>query len=63
MISCGKHNRYGHPDQAVLERLARAGSVIFRTDEKGAVLIRTDGETVRISQWGETGADAPTRKK
>lgn len=63
VISCGKHNRYGHPDQAVLERLARAGSVIFRTDEKGAVLIRTDGETVRISQWGETGADAPTRKK
>lgn len=40
LISVGRHNRYGHPDPRVLERLARAGIQVFRTDRHGAILLR-----------------------
>ena len=39
VISCGRGNRYGHPHQETLERLAAAGSEVFRTDRNGAVRI------------------------
>jgi competence protein ComEC len=48
IISVGKNNRYGHPDQEVLERLEQEGAHIFRTDESGAVLFHTDGEKLTI---------------
>ena len=40
VISCGRHNRYGHPHAETLERLRAAGCVIRRTDQEGAVLVR-----------------------
>ncbi|WP_282200332.1 DNA internalization-related competence protein ComEC/Rec2 [Collibacillus ludicampi] len=48
IISVGKNNRYGHPDQEVLERLEQEGARMIRTDEAGAVLCRTDGENLTI---------------
>ena len=39
VISVGE-NRYGHPTQEALERLAEVGAVIYRTDESGAVTVR-----------------------
>ncbi|MCF0185648.1 MAG: DNA internalization-related competence protein ComEC/Rec2 [Bacteroidaceae bacterium] len=35
LISCGERNSYGHPHQAVLERLAETGFEIRRTDKEG----------------------------
>ncbi len=40
IISVGENNRYGHPAQDVLDRLARFGCEVYRTDLQGAVLIR-----------------------
>jgi len=40
VISCGRHNRYGHPHAETLERLRAVGCVIRRTDQEGAVLVR-----------------------
>ncbi len=40
VISCGKHNMYGHPSPETLERLEASGCKIFRTDQDGAVVIR-----------------------
>ena len=37
IISCGKNNRYGHPHRETLEYLEETGTVILRTDEKGAI--------------------------
>jgi len=48
IVSCGRNNRYGHPDRGVLARTARAGSLLFRTDRHGAVSIATDGRRVRV---------------
>jgi competence protein ComEC len=44
IISVGADNHFGHPDQAVLNRLAQLGdNTILRTDERGTVEFVTDG--------------------
>jgi competence protein ComEC len=44
VISVGAENRYGHPDPAVLARLAASGEVaVIRTDQDGTVEFVTDG--------------------
>ena len=44
IVSCGAWNRYGHPAQAVLDRL-RAGNVkLYRTDLQGEITITTRGK-------------------
>jgi competence protein ComEC len=44
VISVGAENRFGHPHQAVLDRLAEPGDVaVLRTDEQGTVEFVTDG--------------------
>lgn len=40
IISAGKNNRYGHPAQALLERLSAFGCTVYRTDLQGSILIR-----------------------
>ncbi|WP_346834333.1 ComEC/Rec2 family competence protein [Paenibacillus polymyxa] len=40
VISVGASNTYGHPNKAVLERLAEIDSAIYRTDTMGEVQIR-----------------------
>ncbi|MCL5435746.1 MAG: MBL fold metallo-hydrolase [Patescibacteria group bacterium] len=42
-ISVGVKNRYGHPADEVLERLAAHGVTIDRTDEEGALEYQSDG--------------------
>lgn len=44
LISAGNGNRYGHPHEETLERVKECGAGIYRTDEMGAVTIRTDGK-------------------
>ena len=43
VFSVGAKNRYGHPYQLVLDRLARAGIRILRTDRDGDVTFVSDG--------------------
>jgi competence protein ComEC len=46
VISVGARNVYGHPRQEVLERLAEARVLTYRTDMDGAVTFYLDGKTV-----------------
>lgn len=48
VISCGKGNRYGHPHQETLERLAAVGTAIYRTDEKGAIIVEVSENKVKV---------------
>ena len=48
VISCGKGNRYGHPHQETLERLAAVGTAIYRTDEKGAIIVEVSEDKVKV---------------
>ena len=55
VISAGRNNRFGHPDNLVLRRLRLAGAEIFRTDVDGAVLFMSDGKRVWKECWKEDG--------
>ncbi len=46
VISCGRNNRYGHPHEETLARLAACGCVILRTDLGGAVRVTVDRENM-----------------
>ena len=39
-ISVGANNRYGHPSQAVLDRLAQYGCIVYCTDEYGTLVYK-----------------------
>jgi competence protein ComEC len=51
VISVGKGNKYGHPNQEVLELLEKYGIKILRTDEDGDIKIISDGENYAISNF------------
>lgn len=49
VISCGRGNRYGHPDAEVLKRLEEREVEILRTDEKGSIVFHSDGKELSWS--------------
>lgn len=49
VVSVGKNN-FGHPSQDVLERLVGNGVLVFRTDESGAVILKSDGKRISIGK-------------
>jgi competence protein ComEC len=46
VISCGLHNRYGHPREEVLEALEQAHVRTYQTDTNGITCFRLDGKAV-----------------
>ncbi|WP_084034560.1 DNA internalization-related competence protein ComEC/Rec2 [Anaerobacillus alkalilacustris] len=44
LISVGRNNRYGHPNQEVINRLEERNVKILRTDQLGAIRYRFKGE-------------------
>ena len=52
VISVGSRNLFGLPRKEVLERLARSGTCVFRTDVDGAVTFYLDGHSVTPSLAG-----------
>ena len=51
IVSVGRGNVFGHPSQAIIERLAARGIETLRTDEEGAVIFETDGRTLKRLEW------------
>jgi len=49
IISCGRHNLFGHPSPRTISALTAAGSAIFRTDNDGGVSVSTDGNAVVVA--------------
>jgi len=47
VISCGRHNRFGHPRAEILAELQSSHTRTFRTDLDGATCFDLDGKTVR----------------
>jgi len=50
VISVGEHNRYRHPGRLTIQRLQGAGAIVYRTDQDGAVTIKTDGKRFVIEK-------------
>jgi beta-lactamase superfamily II metal-dependent hydrolase len=49
VITVAADNDYGHPHQITLNKLVNFGVEVFRTDEKGTVIISSDGNNLLIS--------------
>lgn len=48
LVSVGAENSYGHPGQEALDRLIAAGASVYRTDQRGDIVWRTDGRDWRL---------------
>lgn len=48
VISVGKDNPYSHPHEEVLSRYHDLGAKIYRTDENGHIIIKTDGKNLSV---------------
>ncbi len=51
VISVGEHNRFGHPEPAIVRRWMTSGAEVMRTDRDGAIVIQTDGAHVTQAAW------------
>jgi competence protein ComEC len=51
VISCGWKSRYQFPHPEVLQRYARHGCRIYRTDIHGAVTFITDGQELDVRPY------------
>jgi len=49
IISAGKDNKFGHPNQEALDNINKVGSKIKNTAEVGRILIKSDG----VNYWSE----------
>ena len=49
-ISVGANNPFGHPNPEVLEALTQAKVDVLRTDQDGAIMMRTDGKDLMITR-------------
>ncbi len=59
VVPVGQENTYGHPDASVLDRLARGGARILRTDLDGDVAVVTGPSGLAVVT---RGAEDPTRR-
>ncbi|MTV47387.1 MBL fold metallo-hydrolase [Heliobacillus mobilis] len=49
IISCGKDNSYGHPHRETMAKLTKAKIGVYRTDQQGTVVARSDGKTINMT--------------
>lgn len=49
IISVGENNRYKHPAKRVIKSLDDMGIKYLRTDQDGDIVLRSDGEKIKIS--------------
>ena len=57
VISCGKGNPYGHPQDNLLSRLRDAEVTVYRTDLHGDITVAYDGEAWSVTT-AKTASDA-----
>ena len=48
IVSAGRHNPFGHPDESVLRRYEAAGARVLQTGQVGAVSVCSDGHRIRV---------------
>lgn len=51
VVSVAERNRFGLPDEVVLERWKNAGADVHLTSVRGALWIRLDGKSVEVMEW------------
>lgn len=59
-VSAGMYNAFGHPSPEVIERYRRQEAEVFRTDEGGAVMIRSNGRSWDMAYFAPPEPLGPT---
>jgi len=54
VISCGRHNPFGHPHPSVIEALARRDVRLYRTDRNGAIDLAFERGRIDVSREIDT---------
>lgn len=49
IISVGANNSYGHPVRNVVRRAEKYADHVYRTDQKGCIIAKTNGNTLKFS--------------
>ena len=62
VVSVGRFNRHGHPDEATLARLERLGALVLRTDRDGAVIVAIRDHDLSVRTVG-SGRSALLRSR
>jgi competence protein ComEC len=47
-VSAGRGNLFGHPAPDILARYSDLDTIVFRTDQDGAIVIDSDGREVDV---------------
>ncbi|MCF6269751.1 MAG: DNA internalization-related competence protein ComEC/Rec2 [Melioribacteraceae bacterium] len=53
IISAGLDNGFGHPVKLILDRFQINNVELYRTDIEGAIILQSDGESVKKVNWRE----------
>ena len=56
VFTAGYLNRFGHPEEEIVERYRGAGSEILRSDETGAVSILMEEQSFKLERYRQTHA-------
>ncbi len=48
VISVGLNNSYGHPSSTTLDKLLNKDITVYRTDEKGTIIMTSNGTTISV---------------
>jgi competence protein ComEC len=51
VISVGANNSFGHPHEDTIHRLLAQHSKIYRTDQQGAIVFKTNGSTMSVETY------------
>jgi competence protein ComEC len=51
VISVARFNKFRHPSKRVIERLAKSGAAVHRTDQEGAIVFVSDGQLLEQISW------------
>jgi competence protein ComEC len=51
VISVGKNNKFRHPSPSVVRRFDASEAELMRTDDDGAIIIESDGQTLVPIRW------------
>ncbi|MBE2281062.1 MAG: hypothetical protein IAE91_11770 [Ignavibacteriaceae bacterium] len=51
IISAGAGNQFGHPDSVVVNIFESNNVELLRTDESGAIILRSDGKNLEKINW------------
>lgn len=62
VISCGKYNKYKHPNKSTMDRLKSKNIAVYRTDESGTVVATSDGKDITFNCKEGTYNNGETNK-